>query len=305
MKKILLWNFILIFIVCFIIEAISYCAYWYKYKDAIQIQWQNGNKVILEYHIPYSFNPNMAPYNDERIRTFKKQSNKKPLCFVGCSYTEGSCLSDEETFAYKISQKTNRTVYLRGITATGLAYVYYQILHKTIPTDTEYIIYTYIPDHINRLFQYQLGFWSTEMNLRYEIKNGILQEVKNPFEIINSLYFVKLLEETLAIGKSDKEKQDYKLFKAIMSDMIIKFKQNYPNAKFVFLTYPENEEDSINSPKEIKDFVKSLGYIYLDANELSGENLGELKWKVKGEGLHPNTEAWDTVIPNFIKELKL
>lgn len=323
-KKIILINLFIFVLVCILVELFSYCAYFYKYREAIEIQWQNGNKVILSYWIPDLYNPNTSPYNyhiiqaqpdnsivhkifedTEPIRTFRQNSTKKPICFVGCSYTKGSCLTDEETFAYQIAKKTQRTAYLRGVDATGLTQVYYQVKNKLIPQDSEYIVYTFIYDHLNRLFHYQLGFWSTEINLRYELKDGKLQEAKIKFPILYSLYSTKLIQEMLSNINSQKEQQDYILFKAIMADMMQEFKKNYPNSKFVFLLYEQDDLYVTNLPIDIQNYIKSLGYIYLDANELSGEQLGNIKWKIKGEGIHPNAEAWKKVTPNFIKVLNL
>lgn len=324
-KKVILVKLIIFIIICIFIELFSYCAYYYKYRNFIKTQWDNGNKVFLLYRRPDLYNPSTSPYNyniiqlqpensvlhkniddnEPIIRTFRQNSTKRPICFIGCSYTKGSCLTDEETFAYQISKKTHRTAYLRGIDGTGLTQVYYQIKNKLIPQDTEYIVYTFISDHINRLFYYQIGFWSTEINLRYELKDGKIQEAKIYFPIHYSLYSTKLIQEKLANINSQKEQHDYILFKAIMADMMKEFKKNYPKSKFVFLLYETNDLYDTNIPIEIQNYIKSLGYIYLNANELSGEQLGNIKWKVKGEGMHPSAEAWKKVAPNFIKTLNL
>ena len=87
------------------------------------------NYIILVFHFQ-----KLKPY------IIIKNSQKRPICFVGCSFTEGGGLKTEETFAYKISRLTNRTVYLKGISGTGFSYVYYQIANKLIPKDVEYII---------------------------------------------------------------------------------------------------------------------------------------------------------------------
>lgn len=286
-------------------ELLAYCCYNLKYFEMMKIQWANGNKFFMKYEIPTEFDPERPPYNSEAIRTFEKKTTKKPIAFVGCSFTEGTCLKDNETLAYRISDLTNRTTYLRGVSGTGLAYVYYQILNKTIPQDVEYVVYTYFFGHLERLYNYQLGFWSTEMNLRYIQKDGKIVQATFPKGIINSLYSTKLAEEYIANKKSLKEYSDYQLFKAILKDMTVQFKKNYPNSKFVFLDYPFEEKDYCKLPKDVVDYIKSLGFIYIEADALTGKQLGTLEYKVKGEGLHPSAEAWQEVAPKMVKKLGL
>ena len=306
MKKIVVINFVILILVLVLIELCSYVAYSCKYKEHISVQWANGNPVILKYEIPRKFSQDSYPYTSPIMRKFEKEnSNKKPIAFVGCSFTKGSCLEDEETLAARVSELTNRTAYLRGVDATGLSYVYYQILHKIVPQDVEYVIYTYIFGHLERLYNYQLGFWSTELNLRYEYKNGELKEARFPEGIVNSLFVTKLIQEKLASVRAQEEQQTFKLFKIMMADLMVQFKKNYPNSKFVFISYPDSEGEHCKLPDVVVEYIKSLGCIYVDANELMGVNLGRIEYKVEGEGMHPNAQVWIDFAPRFVKELGL
>ena len=87
--------------------------------------------------------------------------------------------------------------------------------------------------------------------------------------------------------------------------MTVQFKKNYPNSKFVFLDYPFEEKDYCKLPKDVVDYIKSLGFIYIEADALTGKQLGTLEYKVKGEGLHPSAEAWQEVAPKMVKKLGL
>lgn len=299
---------IIIILVAIFFEIASYVAYAIKWKDAIKTQWDNGNKVILKYSIPIEFSPDAFAYTWHKRDFVKEKSKKKPIAVVGCSFAEGSCLEDNQILGYKLSDLSNRTVFQRGVTATGLPFVYYQIANKLLPTENqqpEYIIYIFIFDHLFRLYQHQLGFWSTELNLRYEYKTGEIREVKELFPIKNMFYSTKLLQEYFANKQGEKETNDYALFKPLMQDMIKQLHKNYPDTKIVFVEYPQSDEKSIYLSEDVKQFIKNEGYIYVNANELVGDNLGKKEYKVEGEWIHPNEKAWNLVAPKLAKKLKL
>ena len=289
-------------------EAASYVIYSIKWRDAIKTQRDNGNKVVLKYKKPVPFSPNASAYTWNNRIFEKKNSKKKPLTVVGCSFAEGSCLNDNQILGYKLSDLSNRTVYQRGVTASGLSYVYYQIDKKLIPVapnDSEYIVYVFIFDHLFRLYQHQLGFWSTELNLRYEYKNGKIQQIKDFLPFVNMFYSTNLIQEFLSDKQGEKESQNFNLFKPMMIDMMKTLKKNYPNTKMVFLDYPQSDEEWCYLPEDIKKFIRDEGYIYVNANDLVGDNLGKREYKVEGEWLHPNEKAWDLVAPKLAKLLNL
>lgn len=285
-----------------ITEGMSYVLYYMKYREAIKIQWQNGNKFFFTYGMPKEFSPDDIVYNWHN-RVFKKNGGKKPFAVVGCSFAEGSCLEDKQTFGYKVSDMTNRTCYQRGVTATGLPYVYYQIKNKLIPQDSEYVVYVFIYDHLFRLNQDFLGYWSDRFNLRYEVKNGEVQQVVHKHPLLFSLYSTRLVREKLSDFDDEKEMQDFVTFKPLLAQTTVEFKKNYPNSKFVFLEYPSGYNDFFVLPPKIIDFIKEQGCIYINANDLTGKDLGEPEYKVEGEGLHPNEKAWDELTPKFVEKV--
>lgn len=118
-------------------------------------------------------------------------------------------------------------------------------------------------------------------------------------------YTAKYLQEDIAQRKGEIESQNYALFKPMLTSMIKIAKQNYPNSKIVFLEYPQSDEKWCVLSEDAKKFIKDEGYIYVNANELVGDQLGKREYKVKGEWLHPNEKAWDLLAPKLAKLLKL
>ena len=249
---------ITVFCLLTFLELASYITYAIKWRNELAVQWANGNHVILSYNYPWKFNP-FAENSGWKERIFKNDGNKRPLAIVGCSFAEGSCLTYKQILGYKLSHLTDRTVYQRGITATGLSYVYYRIKNNLIekqPAEPEYVIYVFIFDHIHRLYQPHPGFWTSLINLRYEYKNGQLQEVQYKYPIVNAFYFTRLIQEYKTEKYFEKELEDFSLFKHIIAETMRVSKQNYPNTKIVFLDYPQNNDDCTKLPQDVIKFIK-------------------------------------------------
>ena len=111
--------------------------------------------------------------------------NKKPIVIFGCSYAYGFLLDREQTFSYKLSKLTHRTIYNRAYPAWGSAHMLYQTrdenLYKEIP-EPEYVIFLSMHDHFRRL--YVMTFMSGDIlcenfYLRYKEKNGELIQIQN------------------------------------------------------------------------------------------------------------------------------
>lgn len=287
-----------------IVEGCSYFLYAFKYKDAIKMFKEMEEPISFGYKIPKRFSPENRTYT-RSIRLFEKKSNKKPFAIVGCSFAEGGGLKDNQILGYKLSDITNRTCYQRGVSSTGLSYVYYQIKHKLIPQDAEYVIYVFIIDHNLRLYKYQIGFWTQELNLRYKLKNGKLYQIYDSFPIVDALFTTKLIQEKIETSLGDKECQDFVLFKAMTSDMMKEFKKNYPNSKLVFLEYPQDTNPYAKLTVDAINHLKNEGYIYLNANQLVGVDLGKYEYKIEGEGVHPNEKAWSMLAPKLAEKLKM
>ena len=47
-----------------------------------------------------------------------------------------------------LNKLTGRKVYSLTVLSTNTSYVYYQVVNRLIPDDTEYLIYFYLPHHI-------------------------------------------------------------------------------------------------------------------------------------------------------------
>lgn len=236
---------------------------------------------------------------------------KRPILFLGCSYVQGSGLKDEQTLPYKINKQTGRDCYKRGIAGGGvqLALDMFEkgLIKKEVP-DAEYIIYVYCTYHIARLYTYQLDYLETEINQRYKLKNDKLVKVNKPiFPIYYSSFLVKQIQKFIEKKLSMHEYKDYKLFNAVMLELLSQAKKNYKGVKFVILLYPSaefiNTDNKIMSDSEIEK-LKSMGFIVINAEDLTKEPIRKLEYRTPDRD-HPAENAWDAILPELIKQLNL
>jgi len=320
-KKIILVNIVIIIFVLGIIEFLSLHAIKNKYAEQTEIQIKNSvNKEEVRKLTEVKYHKVKKFVYEERIqkclaRVFK--GNKKgSIITMGCSYTDGAGLQENQTFAYKLNKLTDRTTYNRGVGASGPQLVYRQLSDKNFKNEipeADYIIYTFIYDHFNRLAHNLVAYFNSDLHLNYYINNkGELAEVQYPFWFLYYFYTTKVISEYrefLYLQQFDKR---YKLFLKIMEESVKAMKKNYPNAKFILLEFPEArmcKKDYIKGESEltkeqIKD-IEKLGIIYINAEELVGHPFRDIEKYRLPDKDHPNERVWDEIVPALAKKLNL
>ena len=251
------------------------------------------------------FNPDKEFYFEED-KTFDGKNNKGAISVVGCSCTYGLGLEREETFAARLNQITGRKVYSRAIWGKNIPYVYYQILHNLIPKDTEYIIYFYLPHHINNILADGVPFDSYyEQLLRYkETKNGELEQNK-PLFFLRHSYIVKLLDLKKEERDINTEIQTQHILTLMFKNCVQELKKSYPNTKFVIVKIQVFEDDNHFFNPDLENLLLDSGVIILDAEKLTGEKYYLPHNKLADEEVHPNADVWVKLTPAIVKELNL
>jgi len=319
-KKIILVNIIVIFAIFTVLELISKNIEEKELLKAYQWQFQNFkdvDKLKINYKPVKNFDYNKIVMSKVKNKVYK--GNKKgAIVTIGCSNTAGEGLQENQTFAYKLNKYTGRTTYNRGVSASGPQLVYRQLIDKDfkkqIP-DAEYIIYVFLSgDHILRQFLYSLMCVDTNNNIvpRYTLKNNELKEV-NP--IWYKMFFFSLTRKIINIKtKYEYEKEEnegYPLFFKTMEECVKVTQTKYPNSKFVLLevTHPRNSESTETETcftKEQIAYLKKLGIIYINVEELVGHDFNDIKkYRIVEDGDHPNERYWDEIVPALSKKLNL
>ena len=322
-KKILIINFSIIFVILVIAEFCSLQSYKMRYAELIKSQANvsdNPAEFIKEntphYTAPLRFDYKVIENLYNKVYYPDKNTTKRPIVTLGCSYTEGVGLEDEQTFAAKLNKLTGRMTYNRGVGGSGIQLVYRQLSDENFKNevpDAEYVIYTNIYDHVYRQFQSLLTPYSSQIQLRYRLtKDGKLQEIKTPFWFMYWSFLVKNYFEYERGVLSHKEfVNGWPLFFATLQASYDEAQKKYPNSKFVFIEFPQSDlcsPDYVDNLYELSEEqvarIKKMGIIYINASKLAGHRFCEKKYRI-ADNDHPSEAAWDYFVPLLIKELNL
>ncbi len=315
--KILLTNVLLIALMLILVEAFFYYEYYTATKKHLEEVNLSGVTQKFRYTTPHQYNLKFFK------KTFRKKigtSKKRPLLFIGGSYTKGAFLKREQTLAYKVWQLTDRTTYKRGICGGGIHNILDQlesgVMKKEVP-DAEYIIYTYIPAHIDRLYQYDLDYIETFIDIQYVLDDEKLVKLPPPkFPILYSLFTVKYLQNIAKDYFVEREfDKGFPLFMAVMEKSMDYFKIQYPNSKIVVLLYPDGVYTDIKRgskedlampvlPEDQIEDLEEMGYIVINAEDLTDKPIRTAEYRVEDRD-HPNEKAWDIIAPALVKKLNL
>lgn len=313
--KIILINLAVLLLFLLILEWIMYlfpnrtdADYIKRYNEYAQ---ENHLKNLkLGYYPCVEFNYNRAKKTFRPVEIGKLKNIKRPVLFFGCSYTYGSMLDNNQTLPYKINKLTGRTTYNRGFQGSGPQLMLLQLkdssFYKEVP-DAQYIIYTFIWDHILRLYAYNNSIATNsegtyEINPRYEFENGKLEKVKPAYLFFYRSFLVKKIQNYIKQKRSMDKDEYFPLFLAILKESQSLAKIHYKNPKFVILLYKDSG-GAIFDDSQIKAIEKE-GFIVIDAEKLVGHELMSSKYRVADKE-HPSEQAWNEVAPKLIKELNL
>lgn len=307
---------ILIFIFLFIgFEICSYQSYKEQYKDLIDHQskiYKDSPEIKQSLKIRYSL-PRFVNYTMSPPK-FNGTLKKTAIITIGCSYTAGIGLKDEQTFAAQLRDYTQRTTYNMGISGSGAQMVYKQLSDKSLKNkvpDVDYVIYTFIYDHIRRQFQTLLSCYVTDIVPTYSICGNTICQNKTPFYYTYSLFTVKkFLEYKNKILAQNEKKNNLPLFYKTMEESVKEMKEKYPNAKFVLMEFPVSwmcKNDYVEGSTELTskqiERLENIGIIYINAEKLAGHDFRDIeKYRVADKD-HPNERVWKELVPLLTKEL--
>ncbi len=303
MLKRILINILLIAVFFSVIEA--YCFYKTKAENetfklkADKLASNNTRQYKLKYKI-------LEPYNTEIDRNsfIKENTNYKPIIWFGCSFAVGAGLEDNQTPCFKISNLTQRSCINKAKGATGTQFMYYQLKNDeemSNAADAEYIIYTFIWNHIQRLYNYQINPLIDMFNLRYKVVNGNLEEIKPVFKPLYSSFFIKRILNRKVNTAAKKESVNFDLFNKIIEESVKLSKKRYPNSKFILLEFPDLSRNELPE-YEIKK-LEEMGITVIRVENLIDKeiNIYDEKYWLP-DNIHPASEAWDIILPELVKK---
>lgn len=229
--------------------------------------------------------------------------DKKPVVLYGCSYSYGYLLDDNENFGAKLSEKTKRPVYNYSVSARGIQNMLYFLEkeeHYDDFEEPEYVIYTFIDDHVRRLYTPCNSNDNIEF-IEYTLKNDKLVRKETPFKYLHSLYIYNRFQN-FCYNKfvKNKKKTEEILIKYFEQSRDL-FVKHYPNTKFVILLYPDVKDSYTYSP--VWERLKNEGFIILNANEVAQVDLTKEEYKLDDK-VHPNAQAWEKITDKLVNILR-
>ena len=245
----------------------------------------------------------LEPFNTTLFRNSFIKDNANNIVWFGCSFAEGAGLNDNQTPCYKISELTGKSCINKAKGATGAQFMYYQINDDKIMDDAktaDFIIYTFIWNHIQRLYNYQVNPLIDMFNLRYKIIDGNLVDITPQFNPLYSSFFVKRILNKIVYEQAKDESYNFRLFNKIMKETYNIAQKRYPNSKFIFIEFPEL------SKKELPDYevkeLESYGINVVRVKDILGNiDIYDPKYWLP-DNIHPTEQAWDLILPTIVEK---
>ena len=245
----------------------------------------------------------LEPFNTTLFRNSFIKDNANNIVWFGCSFAEGAGLNDNQTPCYKISELTGKSCINKAKGATGAQFMYYQINDDKIMDDAktaDFIIYTFIWNHIQRLYNYQVNPLIDMFNLRYKIIDGNLVDITPQFNPLYSSFFVKRILNKIVFEQAKQESYNFRLFNKIMKETYNISQKRYPNSKFIFIEFPEL------SKKELPDYevkeLESYGIKVIRVKDIIGNiDIYDPKYWLP-DNIHPREQAWDLILPIIVEK---
>lgn len=317
MKKFILFN--VIFLV--LIFAISEIACYFIIKSSIGEYYDEYNRIAKKNNKPLmSLRYNwVKQFNQDDYKFLERpvcygKNHKKSVLFIGCSYTYGAGVKEEETLSYLVNKYTGRTTVNKAIPGGSIINSlitltddsFYKIYKKV--SEPEYVIYTYINDHLGRIYStYKVNFITNNMKYElmpdFQVENGEVIVKTQPKYLypLFCLYTTKAIANYYAYGLHSQEESDKRMFDLLMAAKTITDKK-FKNSKFVVISYKDGSLTPLS--EDLTEKLSDNGFIVLDAEKLAGHELESEKWRAEDKE-HPNAEAYRDVAKGLVKALHL
>ena len=270
------------------IDKIALTTYYEALFKTISVE-EYYNKLYNKVPVDGTFCPNFRP--DENL-----QSNKPPVIFMGCSFTYGDNLQENETISSQFAKLTGRPVYNRACRGWGLSQFLYQAeredFYTQFKSEPEFIIYTLIYDHINRLDKHKIIPLGKELQPKYKVKNNKLVRVKPKF-----WDYLFVVQQYQYHKNMIRNRVTNELLKLYFTQTEKEIRKHWKKTKLIIFVYGE----IFAYEQALKELENEKLYRVIWAKDLSDINLTDEKYRV--DGWHPTDEIWKIFVPLLNKKL--
>jgi hypothetical protein len=273
----------------------------YKAKANWHLKWKPLKDAHTLTFSTDSLSRRIVPVSDST-----KTSRDKYAIFLGCSYTYGDGVSDEETMPYYFQEKTlNYTAQNYGFMGysplQSLAIFQARNIRKEVKGNDGFAVYTYINDQLDRVIS--ASRW-------IELMKGQVPNLNESTMTVDGIFIKKHhvlydfihwgvntnLAQYFRIGYPLKHQNShYQLVVDILKKTKEEYEKQFKNDKFFVIIFP-------GSPLEpsMKTMFDKSGIQYFDYSKLLDLEKNYLPY----DSAHPKAEAYKQVMEIFCNDLK-
>ena len=273
----------------------------YRARPNWHLQWQpSKEKNVLSFSTD-TLSRRIVPTNDS-----SKVIRDKYALFLGCSYTYGDGVSDNETMPFFFEQKANRFQaknygFMGYSPLQSLALFQHRSLRKEIKQPQGFAVYTYINDQIDRVIP--ASRWIELMKGRFPNLNSQTMTTDGIFQKKHHI----LCDFVLWAGNTNiaqyfrigypkiHNSSHYQLVVEILKKTKEGYQRQFKNNNFYVIIFP-------GSPLEpsMKKMFDESGIRYFDYSELLDLEKNYLPY----DSAHPKAEVYKRVMEEFYGDLE-
>ena len=242
-------------------ESIRKDVYFHEHKpinpngeEIISHCFMHGKDTIFNVVYVHDSLRRRIPETQEEIENICDIKKIKHAIFLGCSFTEGEGLDYYSTFPFMFEQlNPEYKSYNYGIRGSGphdiaLLFNNADIINRSAIKEKDgFALYTFIPDHFNRVYGGSLYFLSHQIKLFHNIyiENDSIVTKKLPawhISLVKIINNVSLLKRYLKIRLDYPHNKDfYRRFADIVNYIAKKYWEINPQGNFYVAFYPNRE----------------------------------------------------------------
>ena len=228
--------------------------------------------------------------------------------FLGCSFTFGEGVNDDETLPFYTGRYAPEYMpYNYGIPGHGANSMLHMMtdgrLRREIPQERGFGVFVYMDDNARRVGGSMRVFWGRDQAC-YEIHDGRLRwmgsfRTAHPWR--TWIYDRLLKSHTISYLNVDippTPTRYYPLMEAIVKEMDVVFRRQFPGSEFYVLIYPRHGNAWGHS---IADDLRAAGIQCLDYRELAPD----AEWDLFYADSHPVPRTNEAVAMQLVKDLKI
>jgi hypothetical protein len=258
-------------------------------------------KDVEIYHCTYNL--------DSFGRRITPQPDVEPehaVIFIGCSFTFGLGVNDDQTMPWQFALKApTRAVYNYGTAGWGAQHMlelFKTDIEKGIPQKKAIVVYTYIHEHMARAvgtpklvkwFAAPFPWYEVDTSTGRPVRKGVFKDRGAQPSDTGS----KLLDAIINYRSDKLTTDDAKLTGLLIDETRVLFEKKFQSEGFYVVLYP-NKQDGLTN--DMVAVMKAGGAKILDYRDMLGKD--KEKWFITDDG-HPKPELHKLVAEKLAEDL--